>query len=181
MEAGVTVAEGKLYVLGGQIGEGVGSAGVEAYDPGTNSWSQRAALLQAVAKPGAVTTGGRIFVIGGDGPGGPSKLVQRYDLSADAWTLGTELPIRRCALGLGLRNGKIVAVGGIGSGWGSWWYIVPSVQEYDPVGDRWSDGQPLPEIASSRWPVVRPPWRIVRAMLSSSTTRRRKLGSHRHH
>ena len=145
LEAGVTVAQGKLFVLGGQVGEGVGSGAVESYDPGTNAWSQHPPLLQAVAKPGAVSIAGRIFVIGGDGPGGPSKLVQRYDLGTGEWTYGAEMPIRRCALGLGLRKGKIVAVGGIGAGWDNWWFIVSSVQEYDPIGDTWSNLPDLPE------------------------------------
>lgn len=144
-ESGLTVAEGRLYVLGGQLGEGVGSALVEAYDPNTNAWLSRAPLLQAVSKPGVATVDDAIYVIGGDAPTGPSKLVQRYEIGSDRWTLVTEMPTRRCALALAVIHGKILAIGGIGGGWGNWWHIVNSVEEYDPVTDSWIAKPFLPE------------------------------------
>ena len=54
---------GIVYAAGGFTGSKFAVATVEAYDPGTNSWTSKAAMLTAVAGAGA-TLNGKLYVAG---------------------------------------------------------------------------------------------------------------------
>ena len=59
-EVAVAEAGGKVYVVGG-FGDGLAPVGtVEAYDPGTNRWEERAPLAIQVHHPAAVGLNGML-------------------------------------------------------------------------------------------------------------------------
>ena len=100
---GQTIAEGpdgKIYLFGGAIG-GTGNINlnsvntVESYDPGGNTWSQKASMPTARDSSAAVSgPDGKIYVMGGinDAIGGFLTTVEAYNPATDTWSEATSLP-----------------------------------------------------------------------------------------
>jgi len=95
---------GKIYVLGGQIGHH-GSPGIrkevdwaEAYDPQTNTWTKLANLPygRSHSEPGTFVTGGKIVIFGGRTEVKTALYnFTAYDPETDSWT---ELPAFKTSL-----------------------------------------------------------------------------------
>jgi hypothetical protein len=65
-----------LYAVGGFAGAGL--ATLEAYDPSTDTWTTRAAMLTARSSIGASAVGGLLYVIGGYDGNAPLATVEAY-------------------------------------------------------------------------------------------------------
>jgi N-acetylneuraminic acid mutarotase len=65
---GTCAMEGKIYAIAGQITHGpqdVGTAAVEVYDPGTDTWERKGYMPKIEAGLTAAVVDGNIYVIGG--------------------------------------------------------------------------------------------------------------------
>ena len=86
-------AGGLVYAVGGKSGTSTLKS-VQAYDPGTNSWSAKAGLPAARYDPsGAATIAGVLYVAGGrNAAGAPTRTLYAYNASANSWTTRAPLP-----------------------------------------------------------------------------------------
>lgn len=144
----VAGTNGRLYAIGGSTSistsyESV--ATVEEYDPAANRWTTKAGLLIERAELAVVAAGnGRIYAIGGVSSGGriPGS-IEEFDPATNIWTAkaNTSLAKPNPAAALGA-NGKIYVVGGYA--WTGLSYSTGTVDEYDPLTDRWSRFSSMP-------------------------------------
>lgn len=90
------VIDGTLYVLGGQHGHNetlVTQRAVHAYDPATDSWTERAQLPAGRSHMAVVVVGGQLYLLGGEEQHGVTEdEVFVYDPQADSWASATSLP-----------------------------------------------------------------------------------------
>jgi hypothetical protein len=114
-------------VLGGNNNGPV--AGVEAYTPGTNSWTTVASLPVPRAElAGALGADGRIYAIGGYS-GGFLTTVAAYTPSANTWTTVADLQMARYYVGAATgADGRIYAIGGSNNAG-----PLSSVESYGPA------------------------------------------------
>jgi N-acetylneuraminic acid mutarotase len=142
-EMGVAALDGKVYVVGGIDGSRQAIATVEAYDPATDRWTQRASLPNAMHHVNLAAVNGKLYVVGAlsgtsfDAIG--DTLV--YDPGADAWSPLSSMPsgTERGASGVAvLDDGRIVVAGGLRGG-----DSVTDASVFDPGSDAWSPLQPL--------------------------------------
>lgn len=107
------VIGGQVYALGGQHGHDevlAPQSDVHAYDPATDTWTQRAAMPKGLnhATSSTVVMGGRILTVGGQTNHGTGVAdVNAYDPAADAWTSLTPLPVARHSGMAGVLDGGI--------------------------------------------------------------------------
>ena len=143
--AGLAVAalEGNVYVIGGLTGSGGVTSRVEAYDPDTDAWTERAPLPAALHHPAAAGAGGRLYVLGGfDDRFAPASSLFEYDPRLDTWSARADMPTSRGALAAATLDGRVYAIGGV-KGFGQ--RNVGSVEVCDPATDTWS------ALASMKW------------------------------
>jgi len=140
-EMGVAAVEGKVYVIGGFDGSGTPVATVEAYDPGSDRWTQRASLPAPLHHVNVATVGGKLYVVGGlsGSSFGASGTTLVYDPAADSWTPLTSMPsgTERGASGVAAVDGKIVVAGGLRGA------SVTDASIFDPQTNAWTPLQPL--------------------------------------
>ena len=143
-EVGGVACNGKVYVLGGIIGQN--SQGVIdtnkawAYDPAAKQWTELAPSPgTAVDHPGAACLDGKVSLIGGLIRAGVAvKEVYAYDIATNTWAQKADLPQPRGAAGVAVYAGKIYVVGGLG---------YPDKNDlfvYDPATDTWATKAPMP-------------------------------------
>jgi N-acetylneuraminic acid mutarotase len=115
----MTVANGKLYFLGGgatSVTTGPVNT-VYQYDPATGQWTTMAPMPAALSGHGAVTWGDSvIFVVGGPWTGSGTNLsVHYYRIATNTWgTIASSLPSGqgRRSFGLGISGNKIIVAAG---------------------------------------------------------------------
>ena len=83
------------------------SAALFAYDPATNTWTQKASMSAPKDDAAADVLGGKLYVVGGLNGGPPLTTVEVYDPSSNAWTSKAPLPTRRYKAVAGAVNGKL--------------------------------------------------------------------------
>jgi N-acetylneuraminic acid mutarotase len=134
---GAAVINGKFYVAGGvrfATGGPIAIRKLHVYDPGTNTWSEKAPMPRAVSFAAGAQLLGQFYVLGGSSNDRGRDYVQAYDPVANTWTMKAPLPTFRTALAASNFvnvNGqqRIVAVGGYG-GLGDRW--IKSNDVYAP-------------------------------------------------
>jgi len=87
---------GEIYVAGGRLEGGFQSAAtavVEAFDPATGTWRERAVLPRPRSGMNSVVANGCFHVWGGEGGAGMFPDHTVYDPRADAWTQLPDMPI----------------------------------------------------------------------------------------
>jgi N-acetylneuraminic acid mutarotase len=138
--------DGILYVIGGHYPYGNLLRTVWAYDPQTDSWTQKANMPTARRFLAAAAVDGIIYVIGGSG--GPFsapvilRTVEAYDPKTDTWaTNKADMPTARGALAVCALDGIIYAIGG-SSGWPT---RLATVEAYDPMTNQWTPRSSLPK------------------------------------
>lgn len=96
---GVCTTRGKVYAVGGSVGRDDRHRVVDTlfeYDPQTDVWAERAPLLAPRSYVSAVSVGGRVYAIGGQGGGvGADAIldtVAEYNPLTDTWTEAAPLP-----------------------------------------------------------------------------------------
>ena len=138
-----SVANGKIYAIGGRSASSAPLTTVEEYDPSTDTWTTKANMPTARICHGACVVEGKIYVIGG-GPrilGAGSSTVEQYDPETDTWMRKANMPTARFVLSASVVNGKIYAIGGKPAH-----NVTPlkTVEEYDPATDTWTRKAPMP-------------------------------------
>ena len=142
--AASAVVNGSLYILGGTtdfenlLGR---SDRVDAYDPMTNTWVQKAPLPTPLARAGAGVVNGILYVAGGLDDGGASSRLFAYDPSTDSWAERAQMPDGRMDVGVGVVNGILYVLGGYSPANGS---HVDRLTAYDPTTDSWSVKASMP-------------------------------------
>lgn len=133
----VVAAGGKVYAIGGYVGDGRGAAdtnAVEEYEPDARSWVRKANMPTRRHGHAAVVVKDRILVIGGYGDAGkgygPLDTVEEYNPKADRWAARAVMPTPRGFLGAAMIGGKVYAIGGRVAG--------SPVERYDPAADAWT-------------------------------------------
>jgi hypothetical protein len=119
-EGGAAVVGGKLYAFGGYTdGTWTPTTRVDAYDPATNTWQQRADLPVAATHMGVATDGTDVYFAGGYpvGSGGTSQTfstaaVRKYTPSTNTWTTLPSLPAPRGAGALAIVGRTLHFFGG---------------------------------------------------------------------
>ncbi len=150
------VINNKIYVIGGpeqsvNNGQVTGTitGKVEMYDPGTDSWEEKAEIPHPVSDFISVVHNGKILVFGGDtGAWGPynstgSNLIQEYDPAENKWYKKHGMPFKRAAM-TGQKVGKhVYIIGGLENGRiyneplfsEVWRFNLDSLKPYDPAID----------------------------------------------
>jgi N-acetylneuraminic acid mutarotase len=143
-EVAATALNGKVYVLGGNIGGGAADlARNEEYDPMTDQWRVRWPLPRGANHMNAVTLNGKIYVVGGFADArhvNPVDGVYEYDPAGDSWRTLPPLSSPRGSVGVAAVDGKIHAIGGRGPDFKT----VSTHQVLDPATGKWSEAAPLP-------------------------------------
>ncbi len=145
---GVGVIGGKLYISGGMSGSKSSSNALYMYDPVANTWTQKASMpgFNYAGVTGVINN--KLYVYTQCFQAECSSAFYRYDPVTNRWTT---LPTANTADGYarwhgsgtgGVTGGKFYVVGGS---------VSPELDVYDPVGNRWSTGAPLPK---PRWEVA---------------------------
>lgn len=108
-------------------------------------WTTAAAASLARQELYPEVLDGRIYVAGGllNPNTGYSAHFEAYDPASDRWMRLAPLPEARHHIALAASGGLIHGVGGFSGGFPNW-RAQPTTFVYDPVADRWSDGEPLP-------------------------------------
>jgi N-acetylneuraminic acid mutarotase len=106
-EGGGGVVDGKLYVFGGYANTSYQpTARVDAFDPGTNTWSQVSSMPKPVTHAGFAIDGNDFYIAGGYASNGAAgqiygvRDVWRFNTVTKAWTALTPLPEARGSGGL---------------------------------------------------------------------------------
>jgi hypothetical protein len=151
--AAACAADGILYVVGGDepgdTQEYRQTKTLFAYDPGTDSWTQKRDMPTARRFPGVAVVDGIVYVIGGGGIVDPATdAVEAYDPKTDTWTTKASLPAPRSAVAACAANGILYAIGGI-TGVSPNVGFLDTVEAYDPENDQWTPKSPLPKPAAS--------------------------------
>ena len=151
--------QGQVFAVGGRFLSPL--ADVEIYNPATNTWTAAAPLptprrgLGAAFVPGIGAAGGSlgtVFVVGGsDGAsphsGAPLPVNEAYDVELDVWVPKAPMPVPMMGVFSTTyfpATGLIYVFGGFDGGG-----VSGLVQIYDPVGDFWFFGSPMPTARSN--------------------------------
>ncbi|MBH0178656.1 MAG: galactose oxidase [Nitrospira sp.] len=148
--AGIGVVGGRLYVIGGysrsmfSVRNPV--ATVYAYDPVTNTWTERAPMPTARGALSVTELDGKLYAVGGYDGKGNNAQVEVYDPVLNAWTTRAPLPTPRDHLAVATVAGKIYAIGGRVNG--DYHRNLAIVELYDPAAVRWTRVSDLPTARS---------------------------------
>lgn len=143
----VTLANGKVLLIGGANATGVALASCEVFDPATNTVSSAASMSRARAGHTAtLLKDGRVLVTGGSSSLadlasailGITQSCEIYDPTKNSWTTVANMSIVRLGqTATLLANGKVLVCGGATVN-----FIFPAVtntaEVYDPAGNSWS-------------------------------------------
>lgn len=151
-EVGLGVIDGIIYACGGYtsllpwpVEFNSCCPIVEAYDPGTDTWTRKADLPVPRRGMKAEVVDGIVYVFGGvyiskNESGGwnwdyqRGRFVQAYDPVTDTWTRKADMPTQHCWFGSCVLNGEIYALTGYQWSGGNK-EILADV--YDPKSDTW--------------------------------------------
>ena len=143
-EVAAAAINGKIYVLGGNVGGGPADlARNEEYDPATDRWRARAPLPRGANHMNAVALNGKIYVAGGfagSAHHNPVDGAYEYDPGSDSWRTLAPLSSARGSVALAALDGKVHAIGGRGADF----MTVTTHQVLDPATGKWSEAAPVP-------------------------------------
>ncbi len=147
---GIGVVGGRLYVIGGYTKSGLSVwnpvATVNAYDPATDRWTERASMPTVRGALSVTEHEGKLYAIGGYDRQGNNAQVEVYDPLRNVWTTGASLPTPRDHLATATVAGKIYAIGGRVNG--DYVRNLAVTERYDPTTDRWTRVSDLPTARS---------------------------------
>lgn len=136
------VVNNVLYVMGDFASFATPSAasvmGVEAYDPVTDAWTQKAALPSARTNFSVGVVNNMIYAIGGSADG-PLALNEAYDPATNTWVTKAPMPGPRKGSSIGVVNGTLYVAGGRSDT-----ELLGTAIAYDPLHDSWSAGVAIP-------------------------------------
>jgi len=135
-----------IYVPGGSADtDDTGNGGtfldeLLVYDPASDSWSSAAPMPVALTYASAVSSGNKLYVIGGEkNDGAYVNTLYIYDPNSDSWSTGAPMNQPRAYAGAAAVGSKIYVAGGFAGA-----LVVHNTMEiYDPATDSWSAGPDL--------------------------------------
>jgi hypothetical protein len=141
------------------------------YNVTSSTWSQLASRRSNQGIATAVAgRDGRIYVMGGYGPGLQHGVVQVYTPSTDTWSTAAPMPIPRSGVAATLGpDGKIYVIGG-DAVHGSTGIPSAVVEAYNPATNKWTTAAPLPYALDQDAAAVGPNGRIYVIGGSGPTT-----------
>lgn len=142
---GIAADGGEIYVAGGYAARGSHDDPFEeesddlwVLDPSVGTWVSGAPMPSSRVALGLAAVGGKIYAIGGKGPGAQRVFV--YEPALDRWRVAkAAMPAPRSDMALAIVGDEIYAIGGR-DGQGA----SARVDIYDPVRDAWRAGPSLP-------------------------------------
>jgi N-acetylneuraminic acid mutarotase len=154
--AAAVALDGKLYVIGGDDWAVPGRPTynyVEAYDPATDTWEEKASLNVQRACPGAAVVGGKIYVMGGSASSSVMhNSMEIYDPTTNTWTYGPSMITPRYGPAVGVMGTKIYVMGGF--------YKQPDAKTgqdintgevFDTATNTWSAATNMPTARGQAW------------------------------
>lgn len=142
----VLAADGKVYVACG------GVAALEVFDPGTSTFTTKAAAASmAVECAMSAATAGKIVVVGAD------ETVNSYDIATNAWTAGaTGTTSRYNAIVVALSDGRTIVTGGNAGS-----TALKSTDMYDPSTNSWTTKATMSSVRTSAAAVLLPSGKVL--------------------
>jgi probable HAF family extracellular repeat protein len=136
----IASASGLLYSIGGNNSAGAALTVVDAYDPGSNSWRNRAPLPAARQNGnGAASIGNKIYLAGGqDGSGTLTRTLYIYDTITDSWTTGADMPVAGGCGGSAAINGILYVFSGCRNASVGVQDFAQLLHRYNPNANRWT-------------------------------------------
>lgn len=133
----------RIYLFGGLDKNSEATDFSAVFDTSAGTWRKLPALPHARYAHTVTEHGGRIFVIGGEGVGGPTPEVDIFDPATGRWSSGAPMPQARGSHDT-VSTGEVLYV------LGGWLDAGPTdvVQTYDPGRASWDEAEPLPEPVS---------------------------------
>ncbi len=142
------VVDGKIYTFGGwNPNKGGTLSAIEVYDPQTDTWAKRKDMPLALEGFFTGVIDGKIYVIGGYRDGECLSGVEVYDPLTEIWEKRPDMPTKRSSINGGVVNGKIYVIGGeaqIGPLNNGVAVTFKTVEEYDPITDKWTQKADMP-------------------------------------
>ncbi|XP_005669876.1 kelch repeat and BTB domain-containing protein 12 isoform X1 [Sus scrofa] len=148
-----------LYVIGGQMkikNQYLITNYVDKYSAERDSWKRVAPLPLQLACHAVVTVNNKLYVIGGwtpqmdlpdEEPDRLSNKLLKYDPSQDQWTERAPMQYAKYRFSTAVVNSEIYVLGGIGCigrDKGQVRKCLDVVEIYNPDGDFWREGPPMP-------------------------------------
>ncbi|MFI7604368.1 S8 family serine peptidase [Micromonospora sp. NPDC049366] len=124
--AGVTNARTGVATVAAEVSAAAGQP-----SGGDPAWSRIANTPAPIYDNAAVTFGGKVYSLGGQGA---ERSLWRYDPDTDVWSALAEMPRGRIQPSAAVVNGKIYVLGG----WSATGAPIPAVDVYDPKAGTWS-------------------------------------------
>lgn len=144
-EGASAVLNGRLYVFGGFYDWTFNATGrVDAFNPATNSWQQRAWMPEAITHAPAIVINGEAWIFGGyvgKDPGPSTKKVYIYNPNSNSWRRGPDMPFSRGAAAAARVGDKVYVFGGRDL---SRTYDVRQTFEYNIKSGAWSIKADMP-------------------------------------
>ncbi|MGD1838545.1 MAG: Kelch repeat-containing protein [Nitrososphaeraceae archaeon] len=143
---GAVAVDDKIYVFGGRKDNNVFISTVEEYNTITDTWTTKADMPIATSDLMVAEFNGKIYLFGGYTESSNLSTVYEYDPQMDTWTSKTNMPTARYGGEAQVVDGKIYVIGGrIITDFTSRKYKdFGTVEEYDPVSDKWSTKTNMP-------------------------------------
>jgi N-acetylneuraminic acid mutarotase len=137
-----------LYVIGGcnsACASGGGALNVvEAYDPATNTWSEKSPIPTAIDSVYAIVSKKIIYVVGGYVPGtGRVPTLYSYDPATDTWKQEASMAVGKSNPATGVLGG-IIAAGGLANGG-----VTNDTESYAIAKNTWKTLAPMPTALSA--------------------------------
>jgi N-acetylneuraminic acid mutarotase len=142
---GITVVEGKIYVIGGTNENNEPLSTVEVYNPLTNEWASKMSMITPRSGFATAVFNNKIYVFGGSTGSGYTGNTEVFDPEANSWEPAASLPTPRAALTAAVVDNCIYVIGGIKYSSVSPYYVETGINEcYDPTVNTWTTKTSLP-------------------------------------
>jgi N-acetylneuraminic acid mutarotase len=133
-------ANGLIYAIGGANGAGTVVPTVQAYNPSTNSWSNKAPLPSSrQTGNGAVAINNIVYLAGGHDAGGAiTRTLYAYNTGTNTWSTRAQMPVFSSCGGSAVIQSKLYVFSGCTrSGTGA---QIPAgfLDRYDPATNTWT-------------------------------------------
>jgi N-acetylneuraminic acid mutarotase len=151
-ELQAAAVNGKIYAIGGGFNEtkdgktidNITSGYTEEYDPGTDSWRERAPMPEGGTHNGIAVLDGKIYIAGGFAGNRhtlPQAALYSYQPATDTWRKLAPLGGPLGSISLTAVDGRIHAFGGRVVGEDT---TIATHEVYDPSTDKWRAAAPMP-------------------------------------
>lgn len=143
-QVAATAINGKLYLLGYFFFDpdnGGLITKLRVYDPGTNTWGEKAPMQKGRVTLAVAEIGGKLYAVGGQSATGFSSKLEVYDPATNTWEEKAPMPTARYGLAAVPIDGKLYAVGGIRPFPN---FITSKLEVYDPATNTWEEKAPMP-------------------------------------